>query len=89
MWHGNDVSKFHERFCNLTLVGWAVVEMHNQSFSVRVSPSRKEWLMERLNHVGSTIHAVHFGTGRELINTTKPCGFHMIMNIGFYFEYWS
>jgi hypothetical protein len=42
--------------------------MHDQSFSTRISPSRKEGSMERLKYVGDIIGVVHFATSRESID---------------------
>jgi hypothetical protein len=68
MWHRNHVSSFHKRFCGHTSVNRAVVDVRNQSLSMRTSPFWKEGLAGRLTNIGGIICAVDFGTSREPID---------------------
>jgi hypothetical protein len=46
--------------------------MHSQSFSICISSSREEGLMERLKDVSRIIDAVQYGISRELIIHMEP-----------------
>jgi hypothetical protein len=46
----------------------AVIDVHNQSLSMRISPLRKECLVEPLKNVNGITCAVDFGTSLEPID---------------------
>jgi hypothetical protein len=50
----------------------AVVDVHSQSLSMRISPLRKEGLVKRLMNVRGIIRAFDFGTNREPIDEKEP-----------------
>jgi hypothetical protein len=53
-------------------VNGAIVAVHNQLLSMRISPLRKEGLVERLKNVSDMICAVDFGASREPIDDMEP-----------------
>jgi hypothetical protein len=62
-------------------VNRAVVDVDNQSLSIRISLMRKEGLAEGLKNASGIICAVDFGTSREPIDDMELMWFPMIVNI--------
>jgi hypothetical protein len=63
---------FLERFNDHAPVNRAVVDEHNQSLSIRISPLPKEGPVERPKNVSDIICVVDFGTRWEPIIDMEP-----------------
>jgi hypothetical protein len=66
------LSSFHERFFGHSPVNRAVVDVPNQSLSMRISPLQKEGLVEGLKNVLGIICVAAFGTSWEPIDGMEP-----------------
>jgi hypothetical protein len=68
----NGCVEFDERFCGHALVNQAVVNVHNQSLSMEISPLRKERLVERLKNFSAIMCVINFWTSHKPIDGPEP-----------------